>query len=55
MTQSLTGNSGKWNQNYNINGFARGKALTSQMIADMAADPTCIAPESLRGQLKELQ
>lgn len=45
MTRLLTGNSDKWNPNYrtyNIKGFARGKALTSQMIADMAADPSCI-------------
>jgi phosphate transport system substrate-binding protein len=45
MTRVLTGDSGKWNptyRTYNIEGFARGKALTSQMMADMSADPSCI-------------
>src|SRR5487761_17813 len=45
MSQMLTGGSDKWNQNYrtyNIKGFARGSALTSHMIAEMAADPSSI-------------
>ena len=45
MTRLLTGDSGKWNPNYrmyNIEGFARGKALVSQMMTDMSADPSCI-------------
>lgn len=45
MARLLTADSGRWNPNYrtyNIEGFARGKALVSQMSADMAADPACI-------------
>ncbi|MDD3179914.1 MAG: hypothetical protein PHQ04_06120 [Opitutaceae bacterium] len=45
MSRLLTGDSGKWNptfRSYNIEGFASGKALMPQMMADMSADPSCI-------------
>lgn len=45
ISRLLTANSGRWNPNYktyNIEGLARGKALISQMSADMAADPAGI-------------